>query len=98
MKKLMVFGLLFGLLCAPLMVQAAEEMVAAAAAVEVGNKICPVSGEKVGQMGEIVKQEYNGKVYNLCCGMCVKDFQKDPAKYAKIAEDAAKVEAGAVAN
>jgi YHS domain-containing protein len=56
-------------------------------AVEVGNKICPVSGEKVGQMGEIVKYEYNGKIYNLCCEMCLKDFKKDPEKYSKIAEE-----------
>lgn len=56
-------------------------------AVEVGNKICPVSGEKVGEMGEIVKYEYNGKIYNLCCPMCQKDFSKNPEKYSKIAED-----------
>lgn len=48
---------------------------------EVGNKICPVSGEKVGQMGEIVTYEHEGKVYNLCCTMCEKDFKKDPQKY-----------------
>ena len=52
--------------------------------VEVGNKICPVSGEKVpgpgekGAMGEAVKYEYNAKLYNLCCNMCIKDFKKDP--------------------
>lgn len=34
-------------------------------AVAVGNKICPVSGEKVGEMGDIVKYEYNGRIYNL---------------------------------
>ena len=62
-------------------------------AVEVGNKICPVSGDKIlsagqkSEMGETVKYEYNGKVYNLCCKMCVKDFKKDPEKYSKIAED-----------
>lgn len=58
-------------------------------AVEVGNTICPVSGNKVndGKMGEAVKYEYNGRIYNLCCKMCVKDFQKDPEKYSKIAED-----------
>ena len=61
-----------------------------AAAVEVGNKICPVSGEKVGEMGEIIKYEYNGKIYNLCCSMCAKDFKKDPEKYSKIAEDEVK--------
>ena len=64
-----------------------------APAVEVGNKICPVSGDKIsapgekGAMGEAVKYEYNGKIYNLCCKMCVKDFKKYPEKYSKIAED-----------
>lgn len=57
------------------------------AAVEVGNKICPVSKEKVGEMGEVVKYEYKGKIYNLCCPMCKKDFVKDPDKFSKIAED-----------
>ena len=63
-------------------------------AVEVGNKICPVSGDKIpapgekGTMGdEPVKYEYNGKIYNLCCLMCIKDFKKNPEKYSKIAED-----------
>lgn len=56
-------------------------------AVEVGNKFCPVSKEKVGEMGEAVKYEYNGKIYNLCCPMCKKDFDKDPQKFSKIAED-----------
>ena len=60
-------------------------------AVEVGNKICPVSGDKVGgDMGEPVKYEYNGKIYNLCCKACAKDFKKDPEKYSKIAENEAK--------
>ena len=56
-------------------------------AVEVGNKVCPVSGEKVGMMGDIVKAEYNGKIYNLCCAMCKKDFLKNPEKYRAIAEE-----------
>lgn len=54
---------------------------------EVGNKICPVSGGKVGEMGEVVKVAYKGKMYNLCCAMCQKDFDKDPDKYSKMAED-----------
>lgn len=62
-------------------------------AIEVGNKICPVSGDKVpvpgekSSMGDAVKYEYNGKLYNLCCKMCIKDFRKNPEKYSKIAED-----------
>ena len=64
----------------------------AAKAVEVGNKICPVSGNPAddGTMGETVKYEYNGKIYNLCCKMCVKDFKRDPEKYSKIAEEEVK--------
>ena len=64
----------------------------AAKAVEVGNKIFPVSGNPAGdgKMGEAVKYEYNGKIYNLCCKMCVKDFKKDPEKYSKIAEEEVK--------
>ncbi len=64
--------------------------------IEVGNKICPVSGNKIpapgekGEMGEAVKYEYNGKIYNLCCPMCIKDFKKDPEKFSKIAEDEVK--------
>ena len=44
---------------------------------EAGNKICPISGEKI-KPGKEHKVEYNGKVYNLCCSMCDKDFKKDP--------------------
>lgn len=54
----------------------------------VGNKLCPVSGNPVddGSMGEAVKYVYNGKIYNLCCSMCVKDFKKNPEKYSAVAE------------
>lgn len=54
----------------------------------VGNKLCPVSGNTVddGSMGEAVKYVYNGKIYNLCCSMCVKDFKKNPEKYSAVAE------------
>ena len=64
-----------------------------AKAVEVGNRICPVSGDKIpapgekGTMGDKpVKIEYKGKIYNLCCPMCVKDFKKNPDKYSAIAD------------
>ncbi|MFA5117280.1 MAG: YHS domain-containing protein [Candidatus Omnitrophota bacterium] len=56
--------------------------------VNVGNMICPVSGEKVGQGMEAVTYEYKGKIYNFCCALCVDDFKKDPEKYIeKIAEE-----------
>lgn len=63
-------------------------------AVEVGNKICPISGDKIemdGEMGNPGKYEYNGKTYNFCCPMCIKDFKKDPEKFSKIAEEEIKL-------
>jgi len=53
-------------------------------AVEVGNKICPVSKQNVEEMGGAIQYEYEGKIYNLCCKMCLKDFKKNPEKYIQI--------------
>ncbi|MBU0693600.1 MAG: YHS domain-containing protein [Candidatus Omnitrophica bacterium] len=61
-------------------------------AVEVGNKICPVSGEDIESMGGGSKYEYEGKIYNFCCPMCVEKFKKDPQKYIKIIEENMKKE------
>jgi YHS domain-containing protein len=72
--------------------QASPTAQTSAQSVEVENKICPVSGEKVGKMGPPIKYEYNGKIYNLCCPMCKKSFKKNPEKYSKIAEDEVKTE------
>ena len=56
--------------------------------VQVPNKICPVSHEEVGKNGMAPHQvTYKGKVYNLCCSMCDKDFNKDPEKYVKMMEE-----------
>lgn len=56
-------------------------------AVDVGNKICPISGQAVGEMGALVKYEYKGKIYNFCCAGCVATFKEDPEKYVKIVEE-----------
>lgn len=53
-------------------------------AVDVGNKICPVSGEKI---DEKATYEYQGKIYLFCCSSCVEDFKKDPEKYIKKVEE-----------
>jgi YHS domain-containing protein len=45
--------------------------------VEVNNKYCPIDGGKI-EEGKAFKVEHNGKIYNLCCSMCEKDFKKDP--------------------
>lgn len=53
-------------------------------AVDVGNKICPVSGEKI---DEKATYEYQGKIYHFCCSSCIEDFKKDPEKYIKKVEE-----------
>ncbi len=47
---------------------------------------CVVSGDKLGEMGDSVKYVYKqpgqpDRVVEFCCKDCIKDFEKDPAKY-----------------
>jgi len=42
---------------------------------------CPVSGDKLGEMGKPYVFTYQGQEVKLCCSSCKKDFDKDPAKY-----------------
>ena len=51
---------------------------------------CPVSGDKLGEMGKPYVFEYKGREVKLCCPDCKKDFLKDPAKYMKKIEAADK--------
>lgn len=71
--------------------QAAEEH-SQSAAVDAGNKVCPVSGEKIDEKMKAT-YEYNGKIYNFCCPMCIAEFKKDPEKYIKKIEEEKQVEA-----
>lgn len=50
--------------------------------VSVGNKICPVSGEKIEEKMKAT-YEYKGKIYNFCCPSCIDEFKKDPELYIK---------------
>jgi YHS domain-containing protein len=52
---------------------------------EVGNQICPVTGEKI-DTKEKVTYEYKGKIYNLCCSGCIEEFKKDPERYIQVIE------------
>ena len=45
--------------------------------------VCPVSGDKLGEMGKPYTFVYKGHEVKLCCPDCKKDFDKDPAKYMK---------------
>jgi len=51
-------------------------------------KKCPISGEVLGEMGKPVKVTSEGTDVFLCCKSCIKDFNKDPAKYVKMVKDA----------
>ncbi|MGE0269405.1 MAG: hypothetical protein AB7S78_13225 [Candidatus Omnitrophota bacterium] len=85
---LILMGILAGILLAVSPARAqADEAAVPSQAVEAGNKICPVSGEEIGSMGEGIKVEYNGVIYNLCCPGCESPFLKDPEKYIKIVEE-----------
>lgn len=54
-------------------------------------KTCPVSGEGLGTMGKPYSFVKDGQEVKLCCKGCLKDFEKEPAKYLKeISEKAAK--------
>jgi len=55
-------------------------------AVDVGNKICPVTGEKISEETKAT-YEYEGKIYNFCCPMCIGGFKKNPEKYIKKIEE-----------
>jgi YHS domain-containing protein len=51
---------------------------------------CPVSGDKLGEMGKPDVFVYQGQEVKLCCPNCKKDFDKDPAKYLKTIREADK--------
>jgi YHS domain-containing protein len=55
-------------------------------AANVGNKICPVSEEKIDEKLKAT-YEYQGKVYNFCCPACIEEFKKDPKEYIKKVEE-----------
>ena len=49
---------------------------------------CVISGESLGEMGKPVKVTHEGTDVYLCCKSCLKDFNKEPAKYVKMVKDA----------
>ncbi|MDD4954539.1 MAG: YHS domain-containing protein [Candidatus Omnitrophica bacterium] len=55
-------------------------------AVNAGNKVCPVTGEKIDEKTKVTYQ-YQGRIYNFCCAACIPEFQKDPGKYIKKVEE-----------
>ncbi|CAN5892661.1 hypothetical protein BH11VER1_BH11VER1_01190 [soil metagenome] len=52
-------------------------------------KKCVISGDVLGgEMGKPIKVTSEGTDVYLCCKSCIKDFNKDPAKYVKMVKDA----------
>lgn len=50
-------------------------------------KLCPVTGEKLGSMGAPIPVTVKGKRIHVCCESCVATAQSDPEKYLNIVED-----------
>lgn len=46
----------------------------------VGNRVCPVTDERISKKTEVTYQ-YKGKLYSFCCRECIDEFKKDPGKY-----------------
>jgi YHS domain-containing protein len=51
-------------------------------------KTCIVTDEKLGEMGDPYVYVYKGRELKFCCKGCLKDFNKEPAKYIKKLEEA----------
>ncbi len=75
MKKVMVFVLMLSLM---MPVFALTPAFAAEGSADVGNKLCPISGDPVSGSSFV---EYGGKRYGLCCPACKSMFLADPVKY-----------------
>ncbi len=82
LKMLKILALTVPFLALPLTGRAADTNSAAATPPKPDKMTtCPVSGEKLGEMGKPYTFVYKGQEVKLCCSGCKKDFDKDPAKY-----------------
>jgi Cu(I)/Ag(I) efflux system membrane fusion protein len=57
------------------------ELSAADRAAALAQRVCPVSGERLGSMGKPFKVTVKGKTFFLCCDGCQEELNKDPDKY-----------------
>jgi YHS domain-containing protein len=82
LSVIVVIGILaVSLVCGSAYAQAKDDK----SPVNVGNTVCPVLGTKI-TPGTTPTVEYNGKLYNVCCSMCVGEFKSNPEKYVAIVE------------
>jgi len=84
LKTLRILALTIPFLALPLTGRAADTNSAATTPPKPDKlTTCPVSGEKLGEMGKPYVFTYQGQEVKLCCSGCKKDFDKDPAKFIK---------------
>src|SRR6266699_4478996 len=89
LKNITVAVLLSTFLAAPLAGLSAEADKKAEKLKPYPLKTCVVSGEKFGgDMGDPYVFTHEGREIKLCCKSCLKDFNKDTAKYVKKIEKA----------
>ncbi|HEV2393503.1 MAG TPA: hypothetical protein VG146_14220 [Verrucomicrobiae bacterium] len=81
-KKITAGALALALLAGPLTTLGADQN-AEKKAKPYPLKTCIVSGEKLGKMDKPYVFVYKGQEIKLCCKDCLKDFNKNPAKYMK---------------
>ena len=90
MKKALTLALLTAGLLTPTFLASAEEKKDAAKPYPLQK--CLVSDEKLGEMGKPFVFTHEGQEIKLCCKSCLKDFNKEPAKYLKKLDGAAKAD------
>lgn len=100
MKKLKLITaatLVTTFLASPALVLAADAKADAKAGTKAAKaytlKVCPVSDEKLGEMGDPYVFVHEGREIKLCCKGCLDDFKKTPAKFVKKIEAAEKASA-----
>src|SRR6188472_1956029 len=81
LKALTAVGLILTCVTSPLALRAADSKAEKAKPYPLEK--CVVSDEKLGEMGKPFVFTHEGQEIKLCCKSCLKDFQKDPAKYLK---------------
>lgn len=90
LKQLAVATLFAGVLVAPFSSYADDEKKTEKAKPYL-LKTCVVTDEKLGgEMGDPFVFVHDGQEIKLCCKSCLKNFKKDPAKYLKRVDAAAK--------
>jgi len=87
LKKLVALGLALTIVGGPLSLLAADQKPDPKVK-PYTLKTCPVSGDKLGEMGDPYVFVQDGREIKLCCKNCLKDFKKDSAKYIKKIEKA----------